>query len=161
MRVVTLGEVMLRLCPEEFLRINQSIPGRLEATFGGGEVNVAVSIVRQGGTAAFATLLPDNPITDAFERELRKWGVDAGLVRRTKAGRFGIYFVEAGANQRGARSPTTGTAARSPWGASRISIGTRCSPEPRGSISRGSPPPWGSRLRRWRWQPCERRGRGG
>jgi 2-dehydro-3-deoxygluconokinase len=101
MRVVTLGEVMLRLCPEEFLRINQAIPGRLEATFGGGEVNVAVSIARQGGTAAFATLLPDNAITDAFERELGRWGVDASLVRRTKTGRFGTYFVEAGANQRG------------------------------------------------------------
>jgi len=100
MRVVTLGEVMLRLCPEEFLRLGQVLPGRLEATFGGGEVNVAVSIAQQGGQSAFATALPDNPITDAFVAELRKFGVDPGLVRRTK-GRFGIYFVETGANQRG------------------------------------------------------------
>lgn len=101
MRVVTLGEVMIRLCPEEFLRLTQVIPGRLEATFGGGEVNVAVSIAQQGGEAAFATMLPDNVLTDAFEQELRKLNVDARLVKRSKQGRFGIYFVETGANQRG------------------------------------------------------------
>lgn len=100
MRLVTFGEVMLRLAPEEFLRMAQVIPGRLEATFGGGEVNVAVSVALQGGTAAFATVLPDNVLTDAFEQELRKLKVDAGLVRRAKSGRFGVYFVETGANQR-------------------------------------------------------------
>src|SRR5438132_5057292 len=101
MRVVTFGEVMLRLAPEEFLRVTQVLPGRLEATFGGGEVNVAVSVALQGGEAAFATVLPDNPLTDAFEQELRKLRVDTQLVRRSKRGRFGIYFVETGANQRG------------------------------------------------------------
>ena len=100
MKVVTFGEVMIRLCPEEFLRLNQSLPGRLEATFGGGEVNVAVSIAQQGGSSAFATLLPDNPLTDAFVQELRKLNVDSKLVKRSKTGRFGIYFVETGANQR-------------------------------------------------------------
>lgn len=100
MRVVTFGEVMLRLAPEDFLRLAQSIPGKLEATFGGGEVNVAVSVAAQGGEAAFATVLPDNPLTDAFEQELRKLSVDAQLVRRSQTGRFGIYFVETGANQR-------------------------------------------------------------
>jgi 2-dehydro-3-deoxygluconokinase len=101
MRVVTFGEVMLRLCPEELLRLPQVIPGRLEATFGGGEVNVAVSIAQQGGSAAFLTVLPDNVLTDTFEQELRKLQVDVSLVRRSKRGRFGIYFVETGANQRG------------------------------------------------------------
>lgn len=100
MRVVTFGEVMLRLAPEEFLRVTQVLPGRLEATFGGGEVNVAVSVALQGGEAAFATALPDNVLTDAFEQELRRLRVDASLVRRSKTGRFGIYFVETGANQR-------------------------------------------------------------
>src|SRR5205823_1062896 len=98
MRVVTLGEVMLRLAPEEFLRLPQILPGRLEATFGGGEVNVAVAIAQQGGEAAFATVLPDNVLTDAFAQELRKLNVDARLLRRSKRGRFGIYFVETGAN---------------------------------------------------------------
>jgi 2-dehydro-3-deoxygluconokinase len=100
MRVVTFGEVMLRLAPEEFLRVAQVLPGRLEATFGGGEVNVAVSVAQQGGQAAFATALPDNAITDAFENELRRLQVETGLVKRAKTGRFGIYFVETGANQR-------------------------------------------------------------
>ena len=100
MRVVTFGEVMLRLAPEEFLRVTQVLPGRLEATFGGGEVNVAVSVALQGGEAAFATALPDNVLTDSFEQELRRLRVDASLVKRSKSGRFGIYFVETGANQR-------------------------------------------------------------
>jgi 2-dehydro-3-deoxygluconokinase len=100
MRLVTFGEVMLRLAPEEFLRLPQAIPGRLEATFGGGEVNVAVSAAQQGLPAAFASVLPDNPLTDAFVQELRRFNVDPAHVRRSKTGRFGVYFVETGANQR-------------------------------------------------------------
>ncbi|MCY2968185.1 MAG: sugar kinase [Planctomycetota bacterium] len=100
MRVVTFGEVMLRLAPEEFLRLSQVLPGRLEATFGGGEVNVAVSVALQGGQSAYATVLPDNPITDSFVQEVRKLGVDSSLIQRSKQGRFGVYFVETGANQR-------------------------------------------------------------
>ena len=100
-RLVTFGEVMLRLCPEEFLRLSQVIPGRLEVTFGGGELNVAVSVAMQGGTASFLTALPDNAITDCLMQDLHKLGVGDELVRRVKSGRFGIYFVETGANQRG------------------------------------------------------------
>ncbi len=99
-RLVTFGEVMLRLCPEENLRLSQAIPGRLEATFGGGELNVAVSVAMQGGTASFLTALPDNAITDCLVQDLRKLNVGTELVRRAKEGRFGIYFVETGANQR-------------------------------------------------------------
>jgi len=100
MRVVTFGEVMLRLAPEEFLRLRQVLPGRLEATFGGGELNVAVSVAYQGGKSAFVTAVPDNPVTDSLAQELRKLGVDDGLIQRVPQGRFGIYFVETGANQR-------------------------------------------------------------
>jgi 2-dehydro-3-deoxygluconokinase len=92
---------MLRLAPQEFLRLKQVIPGQLDSTFGGGELNVAVSIAVQGGRAAFLTLAPDNPISDALLQEMRKLGVETDLVRRTEGGRFGIYFVETGANQRG------------------------------------------------------------
>lgn len=99
MQVVTFGEVMLRLAPEEFLRLRQVIPGRLEATFGGGELNVAVSVAFQGGQSRYLTALPANPITDALEQELRKLGV-ASAVQRAETGRFGVYFVETGANQR-------------------------------------------------------------
>lgn len=101
MRVVTFGEVMIRLAPEGFLRVTQSLPGRFDATFGGGELNVAVSIARQGGESAFLTALPDNVLTDALVQELGKLNVDAGLIQRADSGRFGIYFVETGANQRG------------------------------------------------------------
>src|SRR5579871_4247374 len=98
MRVVTFGEVMLRMAPAEFLRLRQAIPGGLEVTFGGGEVNVAVSVAFQGGQSAFLTALPDNPLTDAFEQELRKLNVGTELVIRSRdsRGRFGIYFVETG-----------------------------------------------------------------
>lgn len=101
MRVVTLGEVMLRMMPAGWLRLGQALPGSLDATFGGAEVNVAVSIAAQGGSAAFCTSLPDNPLTDAFVAQLRSFGVDVDLVLRRPEGRFGIYFVENGANQRG------------------------------------------------------------
>lgn len=92
---------MLRLAPEEFLRIRQVIPGRLESTFGGGELNVAVSVAHQGGSSAFLTAVPDNVISDALEQEMRKLRVETQLVRRVSHGRFGIYFVETGSNQRG------------------------------------------------------------
>tara|TARA_R110002072_G_scaffold302978_1_gene490656 strand:+ start:78070 stop:79161 length:1092 start_codon:yes stop_codon:yes gene_type:complete len=101
MRIVTFGEVMLRLAPEDSMRLRQVMPGRLEATFGGGELNVAVSLAYQGGESSFLTASPDNPITDALVQEMRKLGVDDSLIQRTSKGRFGIYFVETGANQRG------------------------------------------------------------
>jgi 2-dehydro-3-deoxygluconokinase len=101
MRVVTLGEVMIRMMPPGWQRLTQALPGDLEATFGGAEVNVAVSIAVQGGTAAYCSALPDNPITTAFAGDLRRYGVDDSLLLRCDEGRFGIYFVENGANQRG------------------------------------------------------------
>ena len=101
MRVVTFGEVMLRLAPQNSLRVRQSIPGTLESTFGGGELNVAVSIALQGGNSTFVTACPDNLITDSLVQEMGKIGVDCNLIHRSKTGRFGIYFVETGANQRG------------------------------------------------------------
>lgn len=91
---------MLRLAPEDFLRIGQVIPGRLEATFGGGELNVAVSIAAQGGQSAFMTAVPDNPISDALIQQMRGLSVSTDLIRKVPRGRFGIYFVETGANQR-------------------------------------------------------------
>ena len=55
----------------------------------------------QGAQSAFLTTLPDNPITDALEQDLRKVGVGTDLIQRSNVGRCGIYFVETGANQRG------------------------------------------------------------
>ena len=71
MKIVTLGEVMLRLKSPGFERLFQS-PG-LEATFGGAEANVAVSLANYGMSPAFVTALPKNAVADAALAELRKW----------------------------------------------------------------------------------------
>ncbi len=94
---VTFGEIMLRLAPPGFERFLQSPV--FQATFGGGEANVAVALAGFGAPSRFVTLLPDNPITSAFRGELRRFGVDDSFVLASP-GRFGIYFVEPGANQR-------------------------------------------------------------
>lgn len=96
--VVTFGEIMLRLAPPGFERFLQS--PMFVATFGGGEANVAVTVSMMGHPARYLTVLPpDNPISDAFIGEMRRFGVDASAIVRKK-GRFGIYYVEPGANQR-------------------------------------------------------------
>jgi 2-dehydro-3-deoxygluconokinase len=95
---VTFGEIMLRLASPGFERILQT--GQFVATFGGGEANVAVALAQLGLAAAFVTVLPEkNPIADAVVGELRRFGVDTSRIVRGK-GRMGVYYVEAGANQR-------------------------------------------------------------
>jgi 2-dehydro-3-deoxygluconokinase len=96
-RVVTFGEIMLRLKPAGAERFFQT--PHFEATFGGGEANVAVSLANFGMDAAFATILPQNDIGDACIGELRRFGVDTRFIKRD-SGRMGIYFLENGANQR-------------------------------------------------------------
>jgi 2-dehydro-3-deoxygluconokinase len=96
-KYITFGEIMLRLKPPNWERFFQS--PFLEATFGGGEANVAVGLVRFGLDVAYVSAIPNNPIGDACIRELRKQGIDTSLVIR-KGERLGIYFLEAGANQR-------------------------------------------------------------
>jgi 2-dehydro-3-deoxygluconokinase len=98
MLVITFGEIMIRLAPPGFERFLQS--PQFVATFGGGEANVAVAAAQFGLPARYLTVLPDkNPIVDAFIGEMRRFGVDPSRIVRGK-GRFGIYFVEPGANQR-------------------------------------------------------------
>lgn len=96
-RIVTFGEIMLRLKSPGFERLFQS--PTLEATFGGGEANVAVSCASYGMDASYVTVLPDNDIGLACARELRGFGVDTRDIVYT-SGRMGIYFVESGAVQR-------------------------------------------------------------
>jgi len=96
-RVVTFGEIMLRLKSPGFERFFQS--PAFEATFGGGEANVAVSLANYGLDAAFVTVLPKNDIGEAAIAELRRFGVDTSLIARS-GDRVGIYFLETGANQR-------------------------------------------------------------
>jgi 2-dehydro-3-deoxygluconokinase len=95
---VTFGEIMLRLAPPGFERFLQS--PQFVATFGGGEANVAVALAGFGMPAAYVTVLPPaNPIADAVIAQLRGFGVDTSKILRAK-GRMGVYYVEAGANQR-------------------------------------------------------------
>jgi 2-dehydro-3-deoxygluconokinase len=98
---VTFGEIMLRLAPPGFERILQT--PQFVATFGGGEANVAVAVSQLGLPAAFVTVLPDkNPVADAAIGELRRFDVDTSRIVRGK-GRLGIYYLEAGANQRASK----------------------------------------------------------
>lgn len=98
---VTFGEIMLRLTPPGFERLLQS--PSFQATFGGGEANVAVALAQFGLPAAFVTVLPEkNPVADAAIGELRRFGVDTSRIIRGK-GRMGIYFLEAGASQRASK----------------------------------------------------------
>ena len=96
-KVVTFGEIMLRLKAPGREKFLQS--AKLEATFGGGEANVAVSLANYGMNTAFVTVLPENEIADACIMELRKFGVDTSMIVR-KGDRIGVYYLEAGSIQR-------------------------------------------------------------
>lgn len=97
MRIITFGELMLRLAPENYLRFVQS--ERYEATFGGAEANVAVSLANYGENCAFVSKLPSHEIGQAAVNSLRKFGVDTSEIVRGGE-RVGIYYCEKGASQR-------------------------------------------------------------
>jgi len=96
-KVVTFGEIMLRLAPEGYYRFVQS--QSFGATYGGGEANVAVSLANFGMDAAFVTKLPKHEIGQAAVNSLRQFGVDTSKIVRG-GNRVGIYFLEKGASQR-------------------------------------------------------------
>ena len=99
-KIVTFGEVMLRLATPGHLRFGQT--NVYESTFGGGEANVAVSLANYGMDADFVTRLPENDIADACLRELRGLGV--GVAHCVRGGeRMGIYFLETGAVSRASK----------------------------------------------------------
>ena len=97
MRVITFGELMLRLAPENYLRFLQAT--KYQATFGGAEANVAVSLANYGVDAAFVTKLPDHEIGQSVINSLRQFGVDTSLIVRG-GDRVGVYYCEKGASQR-------------------------------------------------------------
>ena len=97
-RIVTFGEIMLRLAPEGYLRFFQN--DTMQATFGGGEANVAVSLANYGMDASFVTKLPGHAIGQGAINSLRALGVDTKDIVRG-GDRVGIYFLEKGASQRG------------------------------------------------------------
>jgi len=96
-KYITFGEIMLRLKSPNSERFFQS--PLLKATFGGGEANVAVGLARFGLNVTYVSVIPNNSIGDACLGELKRQGVDTSFIVR-KGGRLGIYFLEAGANQR-------------------------------------------------------------
>ncbi len=97
MKVVTFGELMLRLAPSGYERFVQS--DKFGATYGGGEANVAVSLANYGVDVAFVTKLPKHEIGQSAVNSLRKFGVDTSYITRGGE-RVGIYFLEKGASQR-------------------------------------------------------------
>ena len=99
-KYLTFGELMLRLKSPGRERFLQS--PSLEATFGGGEANVAVSLANYGLEAEFVSVIPDNAIGDAAIGELRRFNVGTDKIVRTP-GRMGIYYLETGANQRASK----------------------------------------------------------
>jgi 2-dehydro-3-deoxygluconokinase len=99
-KVVTFGEVMLRLAAPGFERFGQS--NMLSATFGGGEANVAVSLANYGIPVSFVTRLPKNDITKSCTNELRGFGVDINDIVYG-GDRIGIYFLETGAVSRASK----------------------------------------------------------
>ena len=98
MRVVTFGELMLRLAPNGYYRFFQN--DQMQATFGGGEANVAVSLANFGMDSRYVTKLPKHAIGQAAVDSLRYFGVDTSKIARG-GDRVGIYFLEKGASQRG------------------------------------------------------------
>ena len=99
-KVVTFGEIMLRLATPEYQRFIQS--NNLNATFGGGEANVAVSLANYGIPADFVTVLPKNDIAEWFISDLRKYNVGVDNIVRG-GNRVGIYFLETGAVARSSK----------------------------------------------------------
>jgi len=97
MKVITFGEIMLRLSPPGHARFVQA--STLDATFGGGEANVAVSLANFSFESHFVTKLPQHEIGQAAVNDLRRCGVRTDYIARG-GGRIGIYFLETGASQR-------------------------------------------------------------
>lgn len=100
MRVITFGEIMMRLNPENYRRFVQA--DRFEVSYAGGEANVAVSLANYGVDVAFVSKVPAHEVGQSAINELRRFGVNTDLV--VKGGdRLGIYFVEKGASQRASK----------------------------------------------------------
>ena len=99
-KIVTFGEIMLRLAPEGYSRFVQA--QAFGATYGGGEANVAISLANFGMDVAYVTKLPKHEIGQCAVNKLREFGVDTSKITRG-GDRIGIYFLEKGASQRASK----------------------------------------------------------
>ena len=99
-KVITFGEIMMRLSPPDFLRFGQA--RSFDVIYGGGEANVAVSLANFGVPVDYVTRLPDNDLGEACIQFLRQYGV--GVEKIVRGGdRIGVYFLEMGSEQRGSK----------------------------------------------------------
>ena len=99
-RIITFGEIMMRLNPPGYLRFLQT--QSFEATYAGGEANVAVSLANFGDDAAFVSKVPEHEIGQNAVNALRRYGVDTSRILRGGP-RLGVYYCEKGASQRGSK----------------------------------------------------------
>tara|TARA_B110000263_G_C15271802_1_gene493861 strand:- start:165 stop:1244 length:1080 start_codon:yes stop_codon:yes gene_type:complete len=99
-RIVTFGEVMIRFSPPGLKRVIQSLPGTIEASYGGAEANAAVQIAMLGGNVDFVSSLPVGAVGDSCLNYLKGLGVNVDSVIRSELGCMGAYYLETGANQR-------------------------------------------------------------
>jgi 2-dehydro-3-deoxygluconokinase len=98
--LLAFGEIMMRIGPGGVLRFRQVLPGRLVATFGGGEANVCAGLAMLGRPTRYLTALPRHAVAQGLVDSLRGLGIDTDCILRRDEGRLGLYFVEKGANQR-------------------------------------------------------------
>ena len=99
-KIVTFGEVMIRFSPPGLNRVVQSLPGSIEASYGGAEANAAVQIAMLGGNVDFVSSLPVGSVGDSCVNYLKGLGVNINSVVRSELGCMGAYYLETGANQR-------------------------------------------------------------
>ena len=99
-KIITFGEIMMRLNPPGYLRFLQT--DVFEATYAGGEANVAVSLANYGNDAAFVSKVPEHEIGQNAVNALRRYGVDTSMILRGGP-RLGVYYCEKGASQRGSK----------------------------------------------------------
>jgi 2-dehydro-3-deoxygluconokinase len=97
---LTFGEIMMRVCPQGFLRFRQAMPGSVDVSFAGGEANVCASLAIFGEKTRYLSALPDHAITKSLLATLTGLGIETDNMLMRDEGRLGIYFVEMGANQR-------------------------------------------------------------
>lgn len=155
-RVITFGEIMMRLNPEGYLRFVQA--EKFEATYAGGEANVAVSLANYGMDAAFVSKVPAHEIGQCAVNELRRYGVDTSLLLRGGT-RLGVYYCEKVRLSAPARSSMTARVPQSQRQVQRSSTGIRFSAEPIGFIGPVSHRRSAVRCRRPAWTPAKRPGK--
>lgn len=152
-RVITFGEIMMRLNPIGYLRLVQS--DRFEATYAGGEANVAVSLANYGLDAAYVTKVPAHEVGQCAVNELRRYGVDTQYMVRG-GDRLGIYFCERARRSAHPRSSMTAPALPSRWQSAPILTGIPSLTVQTGFTGPASPRRSAANCPKFVWTPARR-----